>query len=157
MTFRQSFEQQRVSFSKSASIKPLVKAFAAVCTQTCASGRVAKQTRFHHGVTEARRKPKPRKGPPGSGFSKTSVLSLCLRGEKVSVPKNPQPAAAADENPTAGAPGLAFQLLPAWLATYMASSSRLDDGQFHGFAAIANSETQEERAQMLFHGAWGYI
>jgi hypothetical protein len=52
-------------------------------------------------------------------------LSQCLRGEKVSVPKNPQPAAAADENPTAGAPGLALQLLPPWLASYMASSSRL--------------------------------
>jgi hypothetical protein len=101
VTFRQSFEQQRVSFSKSASIKPLVKAFAAVCTQTCASGRrlVPKQSRLHH--TEARRKPKPRKGPPGSDFLRHRFcLSVCAV-KKSPCRKTPSLPLPQNENPTA--------------------------------------------------------
>ena len=63
-------------------------------------------------------------------------------------------------------------------ATYMASSRRLQtpslskvlrkwflmtslgehgDGEFHALAAIANSGTQEKRAQVLLHGAWADV
>jgi len=84
VAFRQSFEQQRVSFSKSGGSQPLVKAFAAVCTRTCAKEH---ESRAHKGdfTTEAQRKLNRAETLPRTSFA-MMLVSLWLR---VSVVKSP--------------------------------------------------------------------